>query len=420
MINNNFGAQNITKLFSSKYNELIPKNSKENLNNEKICKIFNQIRNDLKKQNFELNDGITKIQNEYEKINPVKKIFFKIKSLLGFKSEIQKAKEILKIVDINEISEIVNKSNDIYECIGKSKGPDGGYIYEFTIKNNFVDFDIPSDAPEMNTEESPVEEDEEEGENYARADVLRDQDHAREAGRKIINKQFPAVYPLGSTVIQLLPESQMENQDDRKEFYKKLGYKLEFKDNQLHFFLPDKESLTNSYNKLRETDKNRWPKISIADSEGIASDEDYISAILKHDSLLSKEKEFIHDQFFHIYVLLGNIYDSTTAEEYTTERDRLREVIVRDKTLIEEHKAQLTENEFQLAMCILGSVADGFNARSFVFANNRRKEEDQKTFQNRLNEPYKNDMWGNYFNSRFLKMENLSEKIYQNLFNEEK
>lgn len=71
--------------------------------------------------------------------------------------------------------------------------------------------------------------------------------------------------------------------------------------------MPDTEALIDNWNKLRESDPE-LPHLRVYESDGIASDEEFIEAWNHYDVTISKGIEKIHDTFFHVIPTLRNMY----------------------------------------------------------------------------------------------------------------
>lgn len=413
MVNNNlnsvgsYGSQNLTKILSSQYNELVSKNREISLTDDKVQKIFQEIRDNLNlnTSNFEFKD-VKKAINSDSKLNKTINVDLSELNIAVFKSDEQKAIEVIERLEELTTS-IKSKSNELYECIDRKPAPNGGYIYEFILREEYRDIEI----IDNNIEENNLGDEKKE--------ILSQR---QKKAQELIDNEFPAVFPLGSKILEKLPKGDQSSHNGLDfNIMKLLAYKYEIKDNKLHIFLPDKDALTNSYNKIQNSDSNRYPEISIADSKGIATDEDFINATLKHDTLLSNGAEFIHDHIYHVRTVICNITnESKHSKDYIEERDRIRNIISDNKKLIEKHKDSLTPREFEIAMCMLGSVADGFNARpKYIARLFSSHDKDMTSFQRTLENPLQYTSWGNFFQKKFgddLPLE--TKVIYQKLFPE--
>jgi len=105
---------------------------------------------------------------------------------------------------------------------------------------------------------------------------------------------------------------------------KKLGYDLIENEEGRYLFLPDKEALEVRFEQLRKSDPNLRPFI-IQDSEGTASDKDFIQAYFNYDVVLSSGREFVHDHIFHLSSALERVL--TDSEQYYQEKERLGNII---------------------------------------------------------------------------------------------
>jgi hypothetical protein len=142
-----------------------------------------------------------------------------------------------------------------WDCVGKKAAPQGGFIYEFRF-------------------------------NEDKRKTLNDFDEA---------------------AIEPLPEDEFLFEKFNKLSF--LGY--EKKDDRL--YCPDKEALLNGWSK-------EFPEreLKILDSNEIFSHIDFVQGYIDHDVIFSNQKEFVHDQIFHLAPTLNLMVDA--YDEYKKEK----------------------------------------------------------------------------------------------------
>lgn len=97
---------------------------------------------------------------------------------------------------------------------------------------------------------------------------------------------------------------------------KEIGYKTEStRDGRLILYLLDKDALIANWNKYcTKNPELKLPPLDIVDGEGIAGDLEFVEALLHHDALLSRGKEFVHDSTAHIIPTLQRIVDAAKTK----------------------------------------------------------------------------------------------------------
>lgn len=79
--------------------------------------------------------------------------------------------------------------------------------------------------------------------------------------------------------------------------------------------LPDHKTLVFRWCMLQRTYAD-LKALDIIESEGVAGDMDFVDAYINHDALLSSGREFVHDHFYHIRVLIRNMWLLRTEKDY--------------------------------------------------------------------------------------------------------
>ena len=175
----------------------------------------------------------------------------------------------------SEEAEFRKKDSELWECTGRKKQPEG-YLYTFKCRPEFIG----------------------DSEYRVKTDEI-----------------YPAIEPHCKNVSAFLGFPHYTK------FLAELGYLLVEDKKQVTtessdlfpdrptqdgttITIPDREALMYRYNQLRATRYKKLPELSIVSSSGIASDNDFVKALIENDGLISNGKEFIHDQLVHITPLL--------------------------------------------------------------------------------------------------------------------
>ncbi len=199
------------------------------------------------------------------KLETWKAIYPNISLVAGF-NELEKA---LKADKMRELlhdpvkKDIDQHTGELWRCIGRRKGPTGiGFLYEFKMK------------PEYLNNESLT------------ADKIIEIFPAVEV-------HFDRLYPFICS--------------DSSKYLRDLGYGAQSFDDHMVITLPDQDALIALYNKYRESHPD-FPELNIISSPGIATDKDFVEAMIKYDGIIANGKEFIHDHTAHILVLLMRVF----------------------------------------------------------------------------------------------------------------
>jgi hypothetical protein len=115
------------------------------------------------------------------------------------------------------------------------------------------------------------------------------------------------LYHFSEPPIEPLPEDEFSFESFSRLSF--LGYKKTDKT----IYLPDKEALLNAWSQL-------FPEreLKILDSNGPLSHIDFVKGYINHDVILSNQKEFVHDQIFHVVPTLNMMID--TYNQYKREK----------------------------------------------------------------------------------------------------
>ncbi|MDP1880785.1 MAG: hypothetical protein Q8K60_07585 [Parachlamydiaceae bacterium] len=244
------------------------------INNKRINDTDLNLNKYNKNQNKSLQEKNEKIIKQKEKINtPVladKKLDRQIESLGNNEAEALDL-EIIKREKSNKQTSISEKSEGLYNCIGRKKDKSsGGYFYIFELKNEFKNL---KKQEEINIF------------------------HA------VIRELYPATQ---------VPPIVFENLGD---IFKKLGYEKKGD----CFILPDEKILNSRWLNIIRDNPNLLP-LNVISSNGIADDKSYIEAIIQGNIILSNGPEFLHDHFFHVMqrILLLSKHGSNSMETHSS------------------------------------------------------------------------------------------------------
>ncbi|MCX6989931.1 MAG: hypothetical protein NTX49_02525 [Chlamydiae bacterium] len=247
-------------------------------------------------------------------------------------------------------AEIPSKSGPLWKCVGMKnlEGEEGG-AYVFSIKNmSFSEFgdiqkglfpalQIDSEDAALLLNEKAIE--------FRMLRSIAEWGEANESDKP----RFEQLRSIYEKRLKALP------------LFKALGY--EARDDNTIIILPDRELLMQRYNKLRQTDPlyKDLPVISIASDEGVASDDAFIEAHMKHDGMMSRGPEFLHDSWAHIIPLLTRA--SFGSKEYKRIRDENVRMYQSYLDSIDSKKEELGEN-YLIFKTLLGAFVDLTSAQS--------------------------------------------------------
>lgn len=167
----------------------------------------------------------------------------------------------------------------LWECVGCEQSSSGvGYNYKFKLRDEYNDITPHPDRSKRNA-----------------------------AQIEKMNAIYPALESSGMDMLHKLSVGIGRIGNYSNELGQ-LGYKYEYEAG-VYLYLPDREALLASWDKLREN-RPELPPLDIQESDGIADDLDFVKAYFTHDGLLSSGKEFLHDQHFHIIPLITLLLSS--------------------------------------------------------------------------------------------------------------
>ncbi len=116
---------------------------------------------------------------------------------------------------------------------------------------------------------------------------------------------------------------------DLSENFQHLGYKLEKRNRSVFLFLPTQETILKRW-------KQEWPRFDILKMKGSATPITFIESYLTHDSILSEDKEYVHDHLIHLVSSLAAffLYGLNNRIIYQKERARLAKAVAINYRLI--------------------------------------------------------------------------------------
>jgi len=144
--------------------------------------------------------------------------------------------------------------------------------------------------------------------------------------------------------------------------------------------IPDRDALLYRYNQLRTLSPS-WahlPELSITSSKGIASDMDFVQALVQSDGLISDEKEFIHDHFAHIVPLLmtarngSEFYEEIKKQKiswfqsYISKIDFIKKELEKaDSPFFTEEDSREFKRNLPILETLLGAMVDTIQNKEF-------------------------------------------------------
>jgi hypothetical protein len=172
----------------------------------------------------------------------------------------QKAAEVARDPEKKAIDE---HTGGLWRCISRYPDPSGvGYLYEFMLKPEY------KDASRMK----------------AKLDAI-----------------YPADESMPKDAILNFNCPPGDKKEDLVKFFNALGYSSRQQEHNVFMTLPDREALLHRYETFSKEHKDKkLPELSITSSPGIASDLDFVRALIQYDALLFTGKEFVHDHNAHI------------------------------------------------------------------------------------------------------------------------
>lgn len=172
--------------------------------------------------------------------------------------------------------DISQKEGVLWECVDRTPGPHGGFIYQFKMKEEFL---------------------------IRNSDEWDDKTPARAA---VLEAASPAIELAEDdlTLWDFLMDPKTKQVREELAF---LGYH-QSADVECILSIPDKTALENGWSKLRN-DRPSLPELKIADSKGIADDVSFLTCLTKNDVLVADGKEFMHDSTVHVLPVLLRMLD---------------------------------------------------------------------------------------------------------------
>jgi hypothetical protein len=238
--------------------------------------------------------------------------------------------------------ELRKKDGELWVCVGRKKQPEG-YYYIFRFRPEFA---------------------------------------AEAALHKKTNEIYPAIEVSIGEFFNYLSKL------DYTGLLAELGYSLQRKEvaadyNYLEddtITIPDRKSLIYRYNQIK-THFPYWaelPELSIISSPGIASDADFVQALMKCDGLISEGKEFIHDQIIHIIPLLktaeggSDFYIKTKKlkidwfQSYVDKINLIKEEAKKtESSLFGKELSEKFLNNLPILETLLGALVDTIGSKQF-------------------------------------------------------
>jgi hypothetical protein len=299
------------------------------------------------------------------KLETWKAIYPKISLVAGF-NELEKALKAEKLRELEHDpvkKDIDQHTGELWRCIGRREGPTGiGFLYKFKIK------------PEYLTSE------------------------------RLTTAKMREIYP----AIEFTFDQSFRLIDTYYHTYlADLGYSNQPFDDHNVITLPDRDALIALYNRYRESHPD-LPELNIISSPGIATDKDFVQAMIKHDAMVADGKEFIHDHSAHILVLLKRIfeiqYDSHFRRSdfnlfktestkhyqmYLDKVERLKSELSKGKSdFFTEAQARDLSTYFPVFETLVGALVDTLSNRTTF---------DPYTLENGIIEP----QWQDYLKKRY-------------------
>lgn len=153
-----------------------------------------------------------------------------------------------------------------------------------------------------------------------------------------------------------------------KEWAKILGYRRLTGLSGEYMVLPDPSTIINRWREVLALPeaKDVYQKLTIAETEGSSTVEEYIDLFIEHDIVCSLTSEFVHDNQYHILSTIQLIM-STSAKEYTDLRALVREYLqkaqlaIKNAEAIEKYKADGTM--LKILTITMGIFADAFSIK---------------------------------------------------------
>lgn len=272
-----------------------------------------------------------------------------------------------------ELNAIAQKQGVLWECIGRTRNETGGYIYHFRLRKEY-DFD--SHKLEENYDED-------------QSDLIVEL--RGDASMKKIEEIFPAGEPTEvSDILELAPQIRQD-----------LGYGYRYDKSGIYLSFPDKEALEANFEKLRRFAFGNLEPLKICPSEGVADDLSFLKAYVDFDVLLSSDKEFVHDHFFHV---IPTLHLMITESQYAYERDRVRKIVTKlyQRIILAEKEGSLKEHLPQTITAIAAAVDSIWAIRTIKDLQRIKMKTFKSEFPNILKDnPSSRNYWQKRFSNAF-------------------
>lgn len=187
---------------------------------------------------------------------------------------------------------------------------------------------------------------------------------------KIRNIIWPAVEPTNAQVKTFFGttyQSKEEINGDisaKLQLLERLGYQqVTTQDYVVQLFLPDIDLLRSNLQKL----DHPYSDLKIGNSQGIATDEEFIVSYFEYDGLLSHSREFLHDHYFHLIPLFFRVYQASISGNYAEEKSEqatvVKEAYKKIKAVEGSDSDKISKIEIQKVMKILALSIDFMNSK---------------------------------------------------------
>jgi hypothetical protein len=264
---------------------------------------------------------------------------------------------------MEKMKDMSAKSEGFYDCIDRTEDPvSGGFIYKFVVKKEFL--------------------------------KLKDSKYDKHSAKQIyIRKVQERLYP-GT---QLEPE-EFEDIDIFPSMLLPLGYAFSHENGVLSFTLPDQKVLMSRANQI-------YPDLlNIVSTNGIADSKTFIQEFINGNTLLSDDKEFLHDHLIHVISKINFIHTTIEIDEQqekplgTTFKSLLEPLLERtsklydhmhelEKHLIAHHdKKYMGDIQYILLSFIIDLTVAGWSLDQFFLGENIFKDSGITNIESALGE----------------------------------
>lgn len=297
--------------------------------------------------------------------------------------------------DAKDASELTKKTGKLWECIARTLQPCGGYIYQFKLKPEFdtvtanllaTNCSMAAQAKskeifpalEIYAEDYPYLE-----LKFRKSEKLQEEwiDEKCNAVLQNSNGLLPNSNGTITEIFQTIRHTIKAGLDKRLkigEDLRYLGFKKITNQKGVYFFLPCREVLNEHFAKLKKIRPN-LSGLSIASSEGVATDMDFVRSYMTHDGLLSEGAEFMHDHSAHILPLLYlKLESEKLPKKHTYDKSKKRIVnhvriayerilnaergMMNGTLIVEKEYSDRFQNDLNLLKTGLGIVVDRLSA----------------------------------------------------------